>query len=247
VDDLNGDVYLPNGAPSDGVTVVNETSGDVITSISAGLGSAFATLDYRNGDIYVANQESDTVSVISGVSNQVIATVPVQGTPYSMIADNSTGNVFVAAGDINWSTGSLSGAVGTDISGSTSQVLGSVPLGDDFQGFAGVTATGGILCETAGALVVVNATTNRIVESVPEPLTPSSVAFDPVTGQVYLSSFTAGAVEVLSGIPAPPELSSVSSASLGLEVGILAQSSALVALAVVLLVSRGHERTRLQF
>jgi YVTN family beta-propeller protein len=238
VDDLNGYVYVPNGAPTGVVTVVNETTGGVVRTISVGPEPAVATLDSGNGNIYVANQGSDTVSVISGISNQVIATIPVQGTPYSILSDHVTGNVFVAAGDINWSYDSLSAAVVTAISGATSTVLGSIPFGHDFQDFVGDTATGSILCETAGSLTVINSTTNRIVEAVPEPLSPTSIAFDPLTGQVYLSSWETGTVAVLSGIPVPPVAATLVGLPPGLAFAIYAQSVSLAALAITVLASR---------
>jgi YVTN family beta-propeller protein len=238
VDDLNGEVYVPNGAPTGVVAVVNETSGVLVTNISVGPEPALATLDYGNGNIYIADRGSDTVSVISGISNQVIATIPVQGTPYSILADSATGNVFVGAGDINWSYGTVSGALETAISGATSTVIGSIPFGDDFQGFVGDTATGGVLCEIAGTLTVINATTNRVVEAVPEPLSPGSIAFDPITGQVYLSNFESGTVAVISGIPAPPDAATLAGLPRGLEVAIFAQSVSLAALAIMVLASR---------
>jgi YVTN family beta-propeller protein len=46
--------------------------------------------------VYVSNQTSSTVSVISEASNTVTATIPVGNTPEGVAVDGGTGNVYVA-------------------------------------------------------------------------------------------------------------------------------------------------------
>ena len=66
------------------VTANGSTDGTtfkVITNITVGLAPDWVAYDPSNGYIYVANYGSDTVSVINGANNTVIATIPVRGTP----------------------------------------------------------------------------------------------------------------------------------------------------------------------
>jgi YVTN family beta-propeller protein len=48
------------------------------------------------GNVFITNSAADTVSVLSGASNQVTATIPVGGNPFGVAVDPGTGRVFVA-------------------------------------------------------------------------------------------------------------------------------------------------------
>src|SRR6267143_1768864 len=83
--------------------------------------SPFAlAFDPMNGDVYVANFNSRTVSVISGSSNTVVANVTVGSHPSAMAVDTADGDVYVA----NFWAGTVS-----VISGSTNQVVATVTVG----------------------------------------------------------------------------------------------------------------------
>src|SRR6266850_2514012 len=59
--------------------------------------SPFAlAFDPVNGDVYVANFNSRTVSVISGSSNAVVANVTVGSHPSAMAVDTANGDIYVA-------------------------------------------------------------------------------------------------------------------------------------------------------
>src|ERR1700753_2092596 len=52
-------------------------------------------VDPTTGNVYVANEGSDTVSVISEKTNMVTATIPVGPGPFGVAVDPTTGNVYV--------------------------------------------------------------------------------------------------------------------------------------------------------
>ena len=52
--------------------------------------------DRKTNTIYVANDASDTVSVISGRTNTVTATVPVGSLPFSVAVNAKTNTIYVA-------------------------------------------------------------------------------------------------------------------------------------------------------
>jgi YVTN family beta-propeller protein len=61
-----------------------------------GGGVAVNTENTAIGNVFITNSAADTVSVISGVNNQVTATIPVGGNPFGAAVDSVTGRVFVA-------------------------------------------------------------------------------------------------------------------------------------------------------
>ena len=72
-----------------------------------------------NHQVYVANNGSDNVSILSGPNLTLLATVPVGSEPTGIAADPATGNVFVA----NYGSDNVS-----VISGSTNHVLVNDPV-----------------------------------------------------------------------------------------------------------------------
>ena len=53
-------------------------------------------MDSRRHRVFVANTHSDTVTVIDGVNDRVLATVPAGKNPYAIAVDPETGEVAVA-------------------------------------------------------------------------------------------------------------------------------------------------------
>ncbi|MGB8538011.1 MAG: hypothetical protein WCD57_16435 [Acidobacteriaceae bacterium] len=53
-------------------------------------------VDAKNNLIYVANTHGDSVTVIDGSGNQVVATLPTGTNPYAMAVDVDSGAIFVA-------------------------------------------------------------------------------------------------------------------------------------------------------
>ena len=54
-----------------------------------------AAYDSSKGEVFVANSASDSVSVISDSTNDVVATVTVGTSPIGMEYDSSKGEIFV--------------------------------------------------------------------------------------------------------------------------------------------------------
>jgi YVTN family beta-propeller protein len=73
-------------------TLINGNFVNTFNGISP-YGVAF---DSSNGDVYVTNFYSDSVSVINGATNTVIAGITVGLSPYGVAFDSSNGDVYVA-------------------------------------------------------------------------------------------------------------------------------------------------------
>jgi YVTN family beta-propeller protein len=72
-DPANGNVYVSAGT----VYVINSTSNGVIKNIPVGLEPAAVAFDSYSHNIIVANQYSNTISIIDGSNNKVVDTIRV--------------------------------------------------------------------------------------------------------------------------------------------------------------------------
>ncbi len=125
------DVAAYLGLPSDSVSVVDQSTGALITAIPVGRalegshqGIAISPSD---GTVFVPNADDDTVSVIDEATNTVVATTPVGKNPVGAAADPSRGVVYITnsgGGTVSIlasSTGAVIATVATAFGGTTFQ------------------------------------------------------------------------------------------------------------------------------
>jgi len=121
--------------------------------------------DPSNGEVFVANSEDNTVTVISDSTDSVLATVPAGSGPFALAYDSSKGEVFVADVDDNTvlvieppsnsttatsSTSSVSSASSVTVSGASSSPS-AFTLSSDAPAFAlvdGVILAGLVVART---------------------------------------------------------------------------------------------------
>src|SRR2546428_13753779 len=84
---------MPDGCSSSGPTP-DSGGGTVIATIPVGDYPFGVAYDSGNGYVYVANYNSNNVSVISGTT--VVATIPVGDRPSGIVYDGGNGYVYVA-------------------------------------------------------------------------------------------------------------------------------------------------------
>lgn len=203
-DSANGDLYVTGSAIVSGttyysnVTVVNGTTNGVESTIplSPQSGPQGVKFDGTNGDIYVANPGNDSVAVIGGRSNTIIAYIPVGANPFSLAVVAATGEIYVAnKGYIEFSQ---AGNV-TAIDPSSNKPTAWISAGSSPQGIAFDAATGNlyvanygswVCCSFApyGNVTVVNGTTNRAVAWVRLESTPAEIAVDGASGEVFVTN-----------------------------------------------------------
>ena len=101
----------------------------VIATIPVGDLPVLIAFNPDNGDMYVANHDSDTVSVIDGQTNTVIGSpIPVGDDPFEIAFNPDNGDMYVT--NHNSDTVSV-------IDGQTNTVIGSpIPVGDGPGGIA---------------------------------------------------------------------------------------------------------------
>jgi len=182
-DSGNGLLYVANGA-SDNLTVFNATEDAVVGNISVGADPRGVAYDSANQTIYVANVGSDDVSVIDSHSNNVTATVPVGTGPVALTYDGSLGYVWVA------DNGSDNVTV---INATTNHVVASVLLSSSGQtGPVAILYVGGtqsVYVADAGfdTLSTISGLYAGGVASTILGVAPQAVAYDPVSGYLYVA------------------------------------------------------------
>lgn len=100
-DPANGDLYvLSQGAPyPTALDVVSTTTDTVTASIPVGSGGTFdMALDPYNGDLYVAENSNENISVISTSTNSVVAMIPPGNNPGPVVVDTESHQVFTTNG-----------------------------------------------------------------------------------------------------------------------------------------------------
>lgn len=97
LDTASGSLYTScyNPPPTAEVYIFNSTTLNGTGAIPTGAGSQGLVYDESNEDIYVANELSRNVSVISGLSNTVVSTIDVGMDPKAFAYDAADGAIYV--------------------------------------------------------------------------------------------------------------------------------------------------------
>ena len=148
--------------------------------------------DPSNGNVYVADQDADNISVISGSSNHIVATIPVGNVPTSE-AYNAQGRYLYVA---NWGSENIS-----VIADTTNQVVRSiaVPTGPGIlvsEPQQGILYVGGG-SQTSGYLSVVSEASSTVLANISLDEGPLSGAFDSQNQLLYLVMYERG-IEVVN-------------------------------------------------
>jgi YVTN family beta-propeller protein len=155
-------------------------------------GPTAAAYDPDNGDVYVTNGGTNNVSVISGSTDHVIATVPVRSQPVGITYDPGTGDVYVVNGGSNGVS---------VISASTNTVVATIPIGFNPYGPTYDAGNGEIYVANwdSDNVTGISGWNNSVVANVPEGDTAIDAAYDSGNGQVYVTNFGSNNVSVISG------------------------------------------------
>ena len=198
----------PGGYVKYTLDLLNNTliNGNFVNTHNA-LGPLGIAYDPSNGYIYVTNFFSDTVSVINGKTNTIIANIPVgkepviNGVTYSGVEnsfalskpvgvayDPSNGYIYVT--DCGSDTVSV-------INGTT--VIATIPVGSCPRGVAYDPSNGYIYVANRGSdtVSVINGTT--VIANITVGIDPVGVAYDPSNGYLYVTNAWSGTVSVING------------------------------------------------
>ncbi len=180
-------------APVSGLLVVATPSAvSVIKTIKVGTNPSGEAFDSANGEIFIADSESDSVSVISGSSNSVITTIKVGTDPSTVVFDASNGKLYV----LNFDVGTVS-----IVMGSTNKVIKTVPVDplgvgpfiDPKNGFLYVGSSSGSVSSVSAINPTTNAVTSLAVGSAPD-----FMVYDPATTDMVVSDSAGSALSLIS-------------------------------------------------
>jgi DNA-binding beta-propeller fold protein YncE len=185
VSPVTGDFYVTNTQMNGRTSVVVINGGKVLATVGVPKAASVMAVSPLTGAIYVAGGLSPTVTVISGRTNKIIATIDFpQNSTMSMAVSPVTGKVYAEDGGCTRESQCTSTVA--VISGQTNKIIGTDSL-DDIPGqIAFGSKTGDVYVSTGDVFVtganseriaVISGQTNKAIGSVEFPACePSGVA-----------------------------------------------------------------------
>ena len=141
-------------------------------------------------DLYVANEGNDTVTVMDGRTNAVLATIPVGTGPDGLAYDPATNTVLVSNG----------GSDNLTVIDSRWSVTGTIPVGNTPRGIVYDPANSKFYVANTGSgnVSIVDPTSATPSKSIAVGLDPWAVAYDPSDRDVFVTNSASGNVSVIS-------------------------------------------------
>ena len=190
-----GEVAVDTGGPlvTRTLVLVNNTLFSGNFPARNGLAPVNAAYDSGKGELFVADFSSHTVSVISDVTREILATIPVDINPNGMAYDSGKGEVFVA------NTGSNTVSV---ISDATNTVVATISMGA-FASPSGVAYDSGkgevfVVNTGLSSVSVISDATNTVVATIPGGTSPAGLTYDGTMGEVFVANYGSDTVSVIS-------------------------------------------------
>lgn len=162
-----------------------------VASIPVGSTPQYDSYDPFNGAIYVTNEKSDNVSVISGNTNAVTNTTRVGSDPWGDVYDSGEAEEYVA------NIGSANISV---ISSSTNGVTGSIsaPADPEVMSYDAVKGEVFLLVVGSDDVCIIPDGAFGCEDTVAVASDLLGLAYDNVTGETFVSSASAGAVYAIN-------------------------------------------------
>ncbi len=200
-DPVNCDMYVANADNGPGTTVSVIYACTVVISAYLTL-SGFSdpvaeAFDSANEQVYVVNEQTNTVTVLSGSSPTITNLGTISGfgrSPEGIAFDSANGDLYVT------NTGSNNVSV---ISGRTNTVVGALATGASPIGVTDVPADGDLYITTrsvtgSGAVSILDPYSGLTLNTVPVGSNPLGIALDPGLGEVYVANANSNNVSVFA-------------------------------------------------
>ncbi len=183
--------FGPSDAPSYQATVLLSNGTVYPRPANPGEGEDPVSLafDSASGQFLVANFDTANLSIVSTLSDSVLAQIPTCAEPDSLVYDSDDGTVFVAC----YANSSV-----VELSATTGRVLAnlSVPSEPDALAYDNVSDQVFVVSidstSDAGALTILDATNGSKEASVPVGDDPDAVVYDPVDDTVFVGNNNPG-------------------------------------------------------
>jgi YVTN family beta-propeller protein len=165
---------------------------EVLGTVPVGTWPYFAAFDGGNGYVYVPNVRSDSVSVIDGATNGVVATVPVGTYPYFATYDSKNGYIYVP----DYGSAGVSVIDGATDALVTTVSVGSSPLDAIYD-----SGNGDVYVPNSGSanVSVIDGTSNTVVATISVGSGATFATYDTGNGYVYVANQNSNNVSVIGG------------------------------------------------
>lgn len=163
-----------------------------VNNIAVGSSPQGVGVNPSTNRVYVANGLADSVSVIDGATELVVATIGVGDQPVGVAVNPTTQRIYVA----NTSSDSVS-----VIDGETNTVTATIAVGDQPLGVAVNRNTNRVYVSNLAShnVSVIDGATATVVATIPVGSNPYGVAVNEVTNRVYVANFGSDTVSVIDG------------------------------------------------
>jgi YVTN family beta-propeller protein len=199
---INNTVYVTNMG-SNTVSVINGTTNAVVTNVtfttreeSGGYGffsPAGIAYNSDNGNLYVANRGSDTISVINGSTNSIIDEISMDTVAPSGIIYNAVNNYIYVT-----SAGSNTVSV---INGTTNAVVENIPVGMVPNGIAYDQSNGNVYVSNFmnGTISIIDGLKNNVTDTIilDTGSTPNGILYNPDTDSLFVADTNSSMVHVI--------------------------------------------------
>src|SRR6266566_414891 len=188
-----------------------KASQTMVTTIPVGAGPFAVAYDSGMGEVFVANEFSSSVSVISDVSNTVVATVNLGGFwPLAEAYDSGMGEVFVAD-----SAGHFAGDSVKVISDVSNTVVATIPVGTFPVAVAydGGTREVFVTNSQDDTVSVISDVSNTVAAIVKVGAHPLAVAYDSGVREIFVTDLDS-TVRVISDATVSPDFAVSASPSI---------------------------------
>jgi len=165
---------------------------EVIATIDVGEHPYSILYNPSNEYIYVANSESDSVSVIDSSTHEVIKTIDVEEYPWALGYNPDFNYVYVS----NRHSDSVS-----IIDGISNEILKTVKVGDSPFAIEYNPIKSAMYVSNQGShsVSVIDGTSNEVVDTIGGIYTPQDIIFDPDNENLYVTGYAHNTISVIDG------------------------------------------------
>jgi YVTN family beta-propeller protein len=142
--------------------------------------------------VYVTNEFSNTLSVISGLTDSVANTITVGNFPYGVSVNPFNDRIYVTNRGSN-TISVIDGPTNTKLS---NVVVGNSPVGIGVNPSSNWIYVANI---NSGTVSVIDGITNKVTDTIPVGKAPYGVAVNPITNKIYVTNIESNTVSVIDG------------------------------------------------
>jgi YVTN family beta-propeller protein len=90
-------LYMVNDTAPGSMTVIDETTGQILSTIALGDRPRVIASDFQKAEVYAINQDSNSLSIVDATGNTVAATIPLGVTPTGLDVNTLLGRIYVVS------------------------------------------------------------------------------------------------------------------------------------------------------